>query len=287
MRVSRTEASRFLICLLTCLLGACSVVNVAYNNANTVAHWYFDDYFDFSSNQRALFDQGLQRLHVWHRKEELPKYAALCFELARRVEAGLKGADLDWMESAVRERFNVLVIRSVGDLAPAFAGMEPAQLTNMDKKFAKSNAKFIREHLSGTPEQRDSKRISESLTKIEDWVGDLRADQEASVTAMIKLMPQMDEQRQAHRLVRQKALREIFAGKLDRDKLEAALNHWIINWESGRTADHERVWGQWAEQNRNLVMKLIGTLTPQQRTHVINKLRRFADDFTRLNEQEG
>jgi len=287
MRMSGIKAKTFLLSLLAVALAACSMVNVAYNNADTAVYWYFDDYFDFNSGQRALFDQGLQRIHVWHRSVEVPKYAALCSEAAIRVEAGLKRADLDWLEGALRTRFNVLVQHSSGELASAFAAMEPTQLANLDRRFAKSNAKFIKDYLSGAPDQRANKRIKQSLARIEDWVGDLKPDQEASVAALLKAMPQMAEQSHAHRLVRQKALRGIFAANLDKDKLEVALNQWMIGWESGRTAEHERLWAQWLEQNRQLILKLTAMLTPQQRMHLTTKLRRFAEDFKRLHDQQG
>jgi len=287
MRISGIKAKLVILSSLAFLLTACSLVNVAYNNADTVVYWYFDDYFDFNSSQRALFDEGLQRIHFWHRKVEVPKYAALCSEAALRVGAGLKRADLDWFESAVRTRFNVLVNHSSGELASAFAAMEPAQLANLDKRFAKSNAKFIKDYLSGAPDQRESKRIKESLARIEDWVGDLSPDQEASVSAMLKGMPQMAEHRHAHRLVRQRSLRGIFAARLDKDKLKVALNQWMIDWESGRTSEHERIWGQWLERNRQLILTLTAMLTPRQRVHLTNKLRRFAEDFKSLHDQQG
>jgi len=287
MRMSGIKAKNILLFLSAVALAACSMVNVAYNNADTAAYWYFDDYFDFNSGQRALFDQGLQRIHVWHRRVEVPKYAALCSEAAVRVEVGLKRGDLDWLEGALRTRFNVLVQHSSGELASAFAAMEPAQLTSLDKKFAKSNAKFIKDNLSGASDQRDNKRIKQSLERIVDWVGDLKPEQEASVAALLKAMPRMAEHSYAHRLVRQKVLRGIFAANLDKDKLEVALNQWMIGWESGRSAEHERLWAQWLEQNRQLILKLTSMLTSQQRVHLTTKLRRFAEDFKRLHDQSG
>jgi len=287
MRRSDFNAKNLLLSLLAAVLAACSMVEVAYNNADTAAYWYFDDYFDFNPAQRALFDQGLQRIHVWHRRVEMPRYAALCSEAAIRVEAGLKRGDLDWFEGAVRTRFNVLVQHSSGELASAFAAMETTQLANLDKRFAKSNAKFIKDYLSGTPDQRESKRIKQSLARIEDWVGDLKPDQEASVTALLKAMPPIAEHNHAHRQVRQKALRAIFAANLGKDKLEVALSQWMIGWEGGRTPEHERLWAQWLEQNRQLILKLTAMLTPQQRAHLTTKLRHFGEDFKRLHDQPG
>ena len=285
MQMTRSKIQGFHLFLLILLLTGCSLVSLAYNNAATALYWYFDDYFEFNSTQRVLYDQGFQRIQVWHRKMELPKYAALCAEAALRVESGLKQADLDWLENALRTRFNVLASHSAGDLATLFATLEPAQLDNLDRNFAKSNAKFVKEHLSGTREARETKRIKESLARIEEWVGELQPDQEASVVTMLRSMPQMSQQRYAHRLARQQAIRGILASRLGRDKLEVALNQWMIHWEGCRSAEHERLWGQWLERNRQLILRLDAMLTPQQWKHLTNRLREYSEDFTRLREQ--
>jgi len=271
--------------LLLLLLGGCGLISVAYNNADTVVYWYLDDYFDFTSEQRILYDQKIQHIHAWHRRIELPKYAALCSEAAQRVETGLDHADLAWLETALTARFNALVDYSAADLADLLATIEPAQLDVLDKRLSKSNAKFIRENISGTVAERDRKRSKETLARIEDWIGALNPDQKTSVLAMLKSMPRMAEHRYAQRIARQKILREIIATQSMKDKSEAALKHWLINWESGRTPEHERIWALWLEQNRQLILELTAMLTPQQRVHLVNKLRDYAKDFNNLHNQ--
>ena len=266
MRLPRLTSPYFVQLVL--LLSGCSLINVAYNHADTVAYWYFDDYFEFNRGQRALFDQGLQRIHAWHRKAELPKYAALSSATALRVEAGFKQADLDWLENALRDRYNELANRSASDLAVVFATIEPLQLSVLDNTLAKSNAKYVKEHLSGTEEERDKKRFKDALSRIEDWVGALNSARETNMLAMLKAMPRMGEQRYAHRLARQKTLREILVGKPEKNMLESALRDWMVNWQSGRTEEHERLWRSWEEQNRQLILRLSATLTPQQRSYL-------------------
>lgn len=285
MRSASIVAGNWLFSLLLLLLSGCGgLLNFAYNNADSAAYWYFDDYFEFNADQKTQFDQGFRRIHAWHRSTELPRYAALCSEAALRVEAGVGQADLDWFENEVRARFNALASVSGGELASVLAAMEPAQLASFEQKLEKSNAKFRQEHLFGTLEEREKKRLREALARIEDWVGDLSSDQEASIREKLKGMPRMAEHRYAQRLARQKALREILSARLKKNDLETALRQWTIHWESGRTAEHQRLWGQWLGQNRRLILELTAMLTAEQRTHLVNKLRDYAQDFDKLHQ---
>ncbi|MDO8438056.1 MAG: DUF6279 family lipoprotein [Nitrosomonadaceae bacterium] len=285
MRLPRISLRQLLLPLLLLLLSGCSVINIAYNNVDMAIRWVVSDYFDFNTHQQAQFNRDLQRAHTWHRREELPKYAMLCTETARRVEAGLKPADLDWMDNAVEARRETLMYYVAGDLAGVLGTMEPAQFSIMDTKFAKENAKFRKEHLDGTSEALEKKRVKRSLERIEDWVGTLEPGQKERGTEMVKAFPQNAEHRYAHRATRQKMLRELLETRLPKDKLEEGLGQWLTDWGNGRSAEHERVWAQWVKQLRQLMLELDAMLTPKQRLHLTQKLHGYAKDFTLLSKR--
>ncbi len=285
MRFPRISLRQLLLPLLLLLLSGCSVVTVAYNNVDMAIRWVVTDYFDFNTHQQAQFERDLRRVHAWHRREELPKYAMLCTETARRVEAGLKPADLDWMDDAMEARREALMHYVAGDLAGVLGTMEPVQFSAMDTKFAKENAKFRKEHLDGTPEALEKKRVKRSLERIEDWVGTLEPNQKERVTAMVKAFPQSAEHRYAHRATRQRMLRELLEARLPKDKLEEGLRQWLVDWGNGRSTEHERVWAQWVKQLRQLLLELDAMLTPKQRLHLTQKLHGYAKDFTLLSKR--
>ena len=285
MRLPRISLRQLLLPLLLLLLSGCSVVTVAYNNVDMAIRWVVSDYFDFNTHQQVQFDRDLQRVHAWHRREELPKYAMLCAETAKRVEAGLKPVDLDWMDNAMEARREALMHYVAGDLAGVLGTMEPTQFSIMDTKFAKENAKFRKEHLDGTSEALEKKRVKRSLERIEDWVGTLEPNQKERVTAMVKTFPQSAEHRYAHRATRQKMLRELLETRLPKDKLEEGLRQWLTDWGNGRSTEHERVWAQWVKQLRQLMLELDAMLTPKQRLHLTQKLHGYAKDFTLLSKR--
>lgn len=282
--MSASPRLRLLLLLPLLLLAtACSMVNVAYNNADSALRWRAGDYFEFEPEQWTLFGQGLKRVHTWHRRAELPQYAALCDEAAARVEAGLKAADLDWAEAALRGRYAVLVEHSAGDLAAVLATLKPEQLPAIDAKFLRVNEKFHDEHLAGSVTERERKRVREALKKLEGWVGELDAAQTERLRALLAALPQSSAQRHQHRQKRQQELRSLLAAQLPPERLAPALRQWLLAWESGRSAEHERLSKQWRLQGRQLLLELDAMLTPAQRAHLAAELRRYASEFRALS----
>lgn len=276
----------FIRCLLpVLLLGGCTFVSVAYNHADTAVHWIADDYFDFDADQSAQFQQGLRRVHAWHREYELPRYASLFFEAARRIEGGLKPADLEWAERMLRERYQALAQAAAPDLAEVLSTLTPDQRAAMEDNFARTNRKFRKEYLAGTPEQRERKRVKKALDRVEEWVGPLEPGQERHVRTLLEALPDTAEERYAHRLARQQAFRELLDAGLPPAKLEAGLVRWMLAWETGRSAEHQRLSAQWRRQMGEFLLELVSMLGWRQRTHLMGKLRDYARQFDRLSDQ--
>ncbi|EED35051.1 conserved hypothetical protein [Luminiphilus syltensis NOR5-1B] len=67
----------------------CSSTQFIYNRLDTLIRWSVDDYIDLDRDQQQVFDDQLDTLLLWHRREELPRYDAL---LSRLDDALLDGA---------------------------------------------------------------------------------------------------------------------------------------------------------------------------------------------------
>ena len=92
--VFRSPVLRSLLCVLMLLLiSGCSIVRIGYGQLDTVAGWMAHDYFDLQPAQREQFDRGFERLHAWHRHEQLPEYARFLGETRLRAQRGLQARD--------------------------------------------------------------------------------------------------------------------------------------------------------------------------------------------------
>src|SRR5262245_57148591 len=85
-------------------LAGCNLLYLSYSNLDTYATWYADEYFDLDLRQKQEFRTRFDRLHAWHRYEQLPDYAAFLTETKARVERGMTRGDFLWVVGGVQER---------------------------------------------------------------------------------------------------------------------------------------------------------------------------------------
>lgn len=277
--VARRRLLRFAVGCVALWSGGCLASKLGYNNAPTLIRWTIGDYVDLDPGQRDLLDQALRRIHVWHRRAELPVYAALAGAAAGRIESGLTARDLDWAEAAFRARYDALAAELAGQLAAVAGTIAPEQLGRMDRKFAHGNERYRSEQLDVPPAVRTRRAVREGLELIEDWVGHLEPGQRRVLGARLAALPDLADHAYAQRLARQRAIRELVEARPPREGMVAGLRLWLIGLDAGRTAEHERLHAERMLGIRRLMLGIDGMLTPKQRAHVVEKLRELGEDF--------
>lgn len=260
------------------LTTGCLLSKLGYQNAETLARWGVADYLDLTPDQERELTRALDAIHTWHRRTELPLYASIALEAARRIERGLQPADLDWAESVYQARYAALTRRAARELAGVAATVTPDQLVKMDRRLAQENARYRAKRLKPKSE-RIGRQVDEALETIEDWVGPLEKGQERWLGGRLAALPETAEHEYAQRLARQRALRELVTVPAQRDQLTAGLERWLIGWDAGRTAEHERLHAEWLRQGKRLLLDLDRSLTPRQRAHAGERLREYAAKF--------
>lgn len=159
------------------LLGACSAVKIAYNQAHELAYLQLDGYFDFSDAQTSRVKEELVKVQRWHRSTQLPAYS----DFLKKWQ-GLLPGDLDEAQvcSATDElRNSLLAISSrteplVAELAGTLA---PDQLKFLQRKFVKLNRTYQRDFLDGTPASRIEERVKKAASRAEMVYGALEEKQ--------------------------------------------------------------------------------------------------------------
>ena len=101
-------------CIVACAvsLAGCNLLYVGYSQLDTYATWYADEYFDLDLRQKQEFRTRFDRLHAWHRYEQLPDYAAFLAETKGRVERGMTRSDFLWAVGSVQERYRTEIGRA-------------------------------------------------------------------------------------------------------------------------------------------------------------------------------
>ena len=287
-RGKRADSSwrAILAVLLLATLPGCSLLRVGYGHFDTYAAWTADRYFDLDPGQRQEFLRRFDRLHAWHRYEQLPDYVAFLGETSTRVQRGIAREDVAWVTGGAKARYRAIVRRMADDAAAMLETVTPAQLEALQRRWDYDNRRFIREYRleDGLDEQRQA-RAERMLSRIQDWTGSLSAGQENRIAAMAKQLPLIHALRHKDRLRRQREFLELMAQRRKSRGFAVELRDWLLNWEKGRDPEYDRLFDEWERQQADFYVAVDRMLTPQQRANVLARLRTYMDDFTRLAQR--
>jgi len=272
-----------LLGLLLATLSGCSFVRISYPNLDTFAAWTADDYFDLDPQQKQDFRRRFERVHEWHRYEQLPDYAAFLAETKARLQKGLTREDVLWVTNGVRARYRTFVTYAADDAAAMLMTVTPEQLDALQRRWAKDNRRFVREYrLEASVEEQRRVTGHRVLARIRDWVGHLDDGQEREILAWAGALPLIHGPRHQDRLRRQREFLQLMAQRDDPGRFAARLRNYLSNWEEGRDPGYNRLFDEWTQQQADLYVAVDGILLPHQREAVAERVQGYINDLTYL-----
>jgi hypothetical protein len=268
------------------LLGACSAARFAYDNADTALRFMASSYFELDPGQAEDMSLRIARFHQWHRKNELPAYAALMRSASERAARGITAEDVGWALANVRSRYRRLAAKAAEDAAPVIATLAPEQIAALERKFADNNAKFEKNFLSPDDGQRQRAQTERMLKRFRDFAGDLTADQEARIGRFALASEKRVAARYEDRRRWQRDFVAAIRAHRDPQELGRSLAQTFTNPERRRTEEFIREDKAWDDALAQLIVELDRSLSPEQRAHVVRRLSEYASDFASLAGEE-
>jgi hypothetical protein len=277
---------RLLLAALAAALAGCgSVARLAYNNGDVALRFMAYEYFDLQGEQQELFRVQLARLHEWHRREELPRYAVMFQGSADRLARGLTREDLQWGAEQLRERYRSAVAQGAGEVAPVFATFGPDNFTALEKKLADNNAKFAREYLSGDQAKRDRARAKWLQERFEFFLGDLTDAQAALILRFVQEQPRVVGVLHEQRKRRQQEFVKLVRDERSSPQFADRLRAYFVDWEHGRSPELARAMREWEDRLAGLTLEVDRTLSAEQRRRAVQRLESLAEDCRVLARQ--
>ena len=282
-------ARYILVAAFATLLVSCTFTKFAYNQANTIAAWMADDYFELNAQQKDDFQKRFERFYAWHRYQQLPEYAQFLRTARTRLSDGLAHDEVLWFSDGLRTRMRTAARQAAPEAAALLATLTPAQIENLQRKWDKDNRKYVKEHkLNASLQERQEAEAKRIIKQVKDWLAPLNNEQEQRVMVLARELPPIHEQRYAERLRRQKELLEVLAHRHeDPQRFTARLTDWMVNWERGRSAEYQRQLDASWQKRAELFVAVDRMLTPQQRNTALNRIQTYADDATQLARRGG
>jgi len=274
--------------LAALLLSGCSAIRLGYGQADTIAVWMADEYFDLDAAQKQEFLARFERLHEWHRYEQLPEYVSFLNATRNRLQGDPGREDVLWFIEGLKARYRLIASRAAGDAADILATLGPAQLDVLQRKLDKDNRKFVRKfQLEDGIEDQKEARAKRNLEQITDWAGGLTRAQERKITAMLDGLPLIDSLRLEDRRRRQREFLQLLELRGDKSRFTASLRHWLLDWEQGRSPQYDRLLARWWEQRVAFYVAVYRLLTPAQRAIALHRLQDYIEDFQSLSQRSG
>src|SRR5262245_24811133 len=175
---------------LAAVVSGCAMVQTVYSHLDTYAAYKADEYFALDPQQKHDFRVRFDRLHDWHRQQQLPEYAAFLTQVKGRLQKQPTREDVVWIADGLKSRYRIMVRRASPDAAALLATIRPEQLKPLQRQWDDDNRKFAREHqLKAGPEERKRARAERALDEIRKWTSSLTAEQEQRITALTDAMP--------------------------------------------------------------------------------------------------
>ena len=287
----RTRIGRLALVASTLLLvAACSSLRLGYNNADTLALYSLDSYFDLDDAQESLAKERVRALLAWHRSTQLADYARLIDSAQVRLDSPLTADDVLAIQAQVNDRMMVVAKQAAPELAQLARTLTPDQLDHFGGKLARDNAKLRRQTVQAggdrEPDEAREQRIKRSIERAETWLGQLTADQERVLREAAARRPAGQQQWLDERERRQRELTAV----LDRirvEQLDAATGGALLERyfaELALPSDPARRAGVQASRRANaeVIAQLLNLAPPEQKHRMLKKLRGYASDFTVL-----
>ena len=192
--------------LVVALLPACSAIKIAYNQAPDLTYWWLDSYLDFNGQQTPKLRDEINKLFAWHRANQLPKVASLL----QKTQALLPGAVGPEQACAtfdeVRGLYNAIIDKGLPAVSELVTSLDAEQLQHLERKYQKNNDAYVRDYITGKPDERDAKRLKQAVQRSEMIYGKLddaqiaaiqRAIQKSSFNAVLGLKERQRRQKDA------------------------------------------------------------------------------------------
>ncbi|MBC7706317.1 MAG: hypothetical protein H7274_20515 [Rhodoferax sp.] len=284
-----------IIGVLLCLglLQACSAIKLGYNNAPELVYWWLDSYADLTDLQSLKARDDLARLQQWHRTTELPKIAEL-LQTAQQIAPGnTSGDQVCGLLVDVRARIEAAVAQAEPAAFTLAVGLSAAQLGRIEAKFAKTNAEWRDDWMTGNLGKRQAKRLKVAVERSEQLYGNLEERQVAVLRDFIAGSDFDAQISYAERLRRQQdllqTLRQTSAlsgeARPGVAQATAAVHAYLERAVHSPNPAYRAYLDKEIRDNCKAFAQLHNGTTPTQREHAVRRLAAYERDARELASQ--
>jgi len=268
------------VALLAC--AACTRMDLAYRNLDTLIPWSLDDYLDMNRGQKAWFDKQLEDHLRWHCQTQLPGYLPWLDRLQAQVATQhVSDNDLQTLTQEGEQAAQDIARQITPSAVQLLKNLDDNQVAELREAFAKDIAKRRNEQVSPSMAQQAQDRTERMRKRLQPWLGDINADQQAAIEQWSVSLGNHNQVALEARSRWQQALLSALAQRdqpgFD-DKVAQLLQHRDTLWTETYRAD--RAHSQAAA--RELTIAVMNASDARQRQTLTQQLQALRDRFAAL-----
>jgi hypothetical protein len=267
------------------LCGGCSALRIGYSTAPELVYWRIDAYADFDSEQSPRVREAVAKWFAWHRRTQLPDYAALLARAQTEVLADTTPARVCEWQSDLTKRLRTAFDRIAPATAELAVSLTPAQLQAVGRRQAKVNEAYRSEYLQPDAAERAAANLQRTVDRAESLYGRLDEGQRSRLGQLLARSPFDPELWLAERRQRQQDALQLLARLREgasRDEALAALRGYADQIERSPREPYRRYTERLNEFNCGVLATLHNTTSAAQRRYAANKLSGWEGDMRAL-----
>lgn len=258
---------------------------LAYDFLDWGLYWELKDYVKFTRDQRLLVKDEISQLIDWHRSEELPQYADQLEKLSKELKSGITVEQLEESYNNLRDSWQRIVIKTLPAAVDIISNLNDEQVNDFFEMLIEKEGDDAKKIEKGTNARTLKKREAYVSKKIVDVIGKLNEDQKSLIAQWTLSMKPTKELSLAQAIQWRTRMQTVLAERHNKQQLENNLMVLFANPDQLRSASYRRV----IEKNKRLIMQLLfdlnQTLTNQQRSKLVKKLKSYINDFRDLSDR--
>jgi hypothetical protein len=278
------------VLLAAAVLAGCGTLTLrlSYNQGPRLLYWWLDAYVDLSDAQAPAARDAIGRWFGRHRATQLPEYADLLARLQAQALQPTTPRALCALWHEVRRHGDAALDSGLPSITAFVRSLEPGQLDNIERRFAKVNREFRAEHLEPEPAQRRRAALKRARERAEMLYGSLEPAQREQLAQAVAASP-FDAQRWgAERLRRQEDILRTLRGLLAEPAMppaqaQAELGALARRLQVSPRDEHRAYQERLTAYNCAVAAALHNTATARQREHARQRLRTWEEDLRELS----
>jgi hypothetical protein len=272
-----------IIAALLAGLAGCSALRIGYGTAPDLVYWWVDRYVDFNGAQTPKVREAIRQWFVWHRKTQLPDYAAQLAKAQAEALVDTTPARVCEWQAEVLKRSRTAFERIVPAAAELVLTITPDQVKNVEQRYAKTNDEYRDEYLQPDAKKRAEANLKRTVDRAETLYGSFDEAQRTRIADNLARSPFDPELWFAERRQRQlealQLLRKLTSEPTTREQAQTALRNYEERLERSPREPYRRYAERLSEFNCSFGAGLHNATTASQRRTAADRLAAWGSDL--------